>query len=293
MREIRTGLLILLISFMLSTVPVVYAANDALSLDEIVAREREAIAEQYTANNMGEAVGNKSVREKEIRESANQMMEKLGDAAIMDINDPKADRAGAALKNIVGSIIALLGYVITLGLVLRVMMDLTYIGLPFSRKLLGNGYVGNARAGDASASGGMGGMGGMGGIGGMGSMGGMGGRFGGFGGGYGSYGGMGRFGGGYGGPMNSPGMSQDQMGAMTGRLQLVSNAALNAAISETSVDVDGKNMNPFKIYFKDMVVVLVITPILLVLSVSGVLYHVGLMAGSGVANIISGIGSMF
>lgn len=292
MNGLKVKLLIVLALLLLNTTSVAYAER-ALSLDEIVAQEKAAMTEQYNTDgqniNGNEAVTSSTGREKEIRNSANQMMSKLGDAAIMDINDPKAERAGAALKNIVGSLISLLGYVITLGLVLRVMLDLTYIGLPFSRKLLGNGFVGNASAGDASATGGIGGMGGR--------FGGYGGGMGGYGGlgGYGGFGGMGRFGGGYGGPLNSAGagMNQDQMGAMAGRLQLVSNAALNAAISETSVDADGRNMSPFKIYFKDMVLVLVITPILLVLAVSGALYHVGLMAGSGIANIVSGIGSMF
>ena len=111
------------------------------------------------------------------------------------------------------------------------------------------------------------------------------------------FGGPGGYGSGYGGysggPTNSPGAYQDQMGTMSGRLQIVSNAALNAAASETTVDADGRNANPFKIYFKDMVVVLVITPILIILAVSGALFHVGLLAGGAIASLLSGIGGLF
>ena len=72
---------------------------------------------------------------------------------------------------------------------------------------------------------------------------------------------------------------QGQMGAQPamGRIQWVSNAALNAAAAESVVGPDGKAVSPFKAYMKDMTVVLVITPVLLVLAISGALTDLGFL----------------
>jgi hypothetical protein len=290
----------LLIAFMLMTTTVYAVEDNALSLDEIVANERQAMQEESTSyqepEDVGQAGGSSMITttgvEQSIRDSSMEMMGTLGDAAVLDTTNPKATEAAGKLKNIVNIIVTLLAYIIVFGLSIRVALDLLYIGLPFSRKFLGNGYAGNARAGDVNAASPMGGMGlGSSPYGGFG-----GGGMGGYGGGFNRFGGMGfgsRFGmGGMGSASNSPGAYQDQMGTMTGRLQLVSNAALNAAASEATIDPDGRNASPFKIYAKDMAITLILTPILLILAVSGALLHIGLVIGGGIATLLSGISNM-
>lgn len=292
MRILNTVGITFLMVFMLMG-GVAYGTEEALSLDEIIANERqkmestEAISNTEAANTQGGNLIPSSGVEKNIVESSNDMMSKLGDAAVLDTSNEKAEKAAGKLKTIVNIVVTILCYIITLGLTIRVTLDLMYIGLPFSRKFLANGYAGNARAGDVNAASPMGGMGlgsspyfGFGG-GGLGT-----GRFGGFGG-FGS-----RFGGGMRVDQNSAGAYQDQMGTMTGRLQIVSNAALNAAASETTIDPDGRNASPFKIYAQDMMLTLIITPVLLILAVSGALFHVGLVIGGALATILSGVSNM-
>jgi hypothetical protein len=126
-------------------------------------------------------------------------------------------------------------------------------------------------------------------------MGGMNGMSGGMGGGFG--GGMGGFGGG----MNRGGMGMGMsgMGGMGGqqqqgaglKIQWVSNAALNAVASESTPGPNGPQ-NAFKIYAKDMIIVLVITPIFLVLAVTGALTNLGFVLGDALVDFIAGFGNL-
>jgi keratin, type II cytoskeletal I (fragment) len=77
-----------------------------------------------------------------------------------------------------------------------------------------------------------------------------------------------------------------------GRVQCVSTAALNAAAAEQIVGPDGKAISPLKMYAKDMIVVLVITPVLLTLAITGVLTDLGFLIGKLIADTVSGIGGM-
>ena len=294
MRRLFLSIFILLTFMIIMCNPVYATGGENLTLDEIIALEKQVmksteIVDVTTENTKEPGLIPSTGLEEDIKESSNTMMQKLGEAAVLDTSHPKAEQAAGKLKNIVNIIITILCYIITLGLTLRVVIDLIYIGLPFTRKFLANGFVGNARAGDVNAAAPMGGLGlGMGP--GFGSPGyGMGSRFG-----LGPFGGLGGFGNRYGmGVSNSPGAYQDQMGMMTGRLQLVSNAALNAVASETTIDPDGRNASSFRIYAKDMMFTIVITPILLILAISGALFHVGLVIGGALVTILSGIGNMF
>lgn len=205
-----------------------------------------------------------------------------------DLSDvsPGAQKINKGINKVASFIVQVIAYLITAGLVVRIVIDLCYIGLPFTRSFLANGYQGNSQAG----AGGMPNQGMMGGGMGMGGMnGGMG--MGGYGmrGGY----GMNRMGGMGMGGMGMGGM-QGQMGAQPamGRIQWVSNAALNAAAAESVVGPDGKAVSPFKAYMKDMTVVLIITPVLLVLAISGALTDLGFLLGDLLANAIEGIGTM-
>ena len=193
----------------------------------------------------------------------------LSEASDLTADVDGASDVAAFAKTVISFIVQVLAYVTTALLSLRVVLDLIYIGLPFSRGILGNG------AGGAMPQAGMAGMGGMG-------MGGMGmnpmanrGRYG-----MNRYGGMGGFGGM---GMNSGMGMNTGMGAQRqagGGIQWISNSALNAVSAETMAGPDGKSMSPFRIYAKDMVVVLVMTPIMLTLAVTGVLTTLGLQIGN-------------
>lgn len=200
------------------------------------------------------------------------------------------ENAKPVMNKIASIIVQLLSYLITIGLTIRVVLDLTYITLPFTRSFLGNGYMGNAQAGAGGmpnqAMGGMGGMGmgspmgggmGMGGMG-MGRMGGMGMNR------------MGGMGGMQGGMQN--GMNNQNMSRM-GETQWVSNAALNAVAAESQPGPDGKAVSPFKLYVKDMTVIMVVTPILLTLALTGTLTDLGFLLGDVICAGINSIGGMF
>lgn len=195
------------------------------------------------------------------------------------------------MNKVASIIVQILSYLITIGLTVRVVLDLTYIVLPFTRSFLSNGYMGNAQAGAGGmpnqAMGGMGGMNGMGGgmmgggmMGGMGMHGGMG---------MNRMGGMG-MGGMQGGMQN--GMNNQNMSRM-GEIQWVSNAALNAVAAESQPGPDGKAVSPFKLYVKDMTVIMVVTPILLGLALTGTLTNLGFLLGDVICAGINSIGGMF
>lgn len=207
-------------------------------------------------------------------ESGKNIIKDLGESTDLRERLPEVEKAGEGIKRIISIIVQIIAYVITFGLVLRVTLDLMYIGLPFVRGFLANGYTGNPQAatGGPTTPGGYGGM-----------SSGMG--FGfprpfGFGG-YGGYG-MG---------MHSTMASSNNTANMQhNRIQWVSNAALNAVAAESTVGPDGKPVSPMKVYMKDMVLVLVLTPVMLVLAISGVLTQLGFVLGELISNALRGFG---
>lgn len=198
----------------------------------------------------------------------------LKDAAKVDMNNETAREATSGLANVVGIIVTILAYVIAAGLGLRIMIDIVYITLPFTRGLL---YKGGQEA--------MGGMGGM--NGGM-MGGGMGGGMMGGGMGMGGYnrGGMGMGGGMMGGGMGMGGM-QPQQGIVS-RMQFVSEAAIKSVALASQPMPDGSSVSPLRTYAKDMIIVLIVTPVLLVLATNGVLFALGIKIAEALSGMISG-----
>lgn len=202
---------------------------------------------------------------------------------------PEAMKMATGIKKIATIVIQALLYLITFGLTLRIILDLTYIALPFTRGFLANGYTGNTQ--QANIGVGAGGFQPGGGT----MPGGLG---------YGGYGGFGgggmfsRFGGGFrrpfGGDPYNTGMNQGIMGNnlqnAQGRIQLVSNAALNAVVIGGVSDMEGDRVNPIKTYAKDMFQVLIIVPLLLTLAVTGVLPQVGFVIGDYIVEGIKSFG---
>ncbi len=283
----KKALTTLLMCSMLVFVPVSAYAS---SLDDVIggqeSSEQSSEDEQAPAE---QTSGDTTVGTDPTGPSADQYLTDLQNASRLNIDASGNTKAQSAIRKVASKIVAIVSYFLVAFLAVRVVLDLVYIALPFTRSFLSNGYGGNAAAG----GGGMGmqqpGMGGMG-MGGMGMGAGMGGM------GMGGMGmgrmGMGRMGmGGMGAGMGAGG----QMGAnpAMGRVQWVSNAALNAVAAEAMPGPDGKPQSAFKMYAKDMIVVLVVTPILLTLAVTGVLSNLGFFLGDLIGRGIESLSHSF
>lgn len=284
-------LLTVLTSVMLLTLPV--TTVHASSLDDVVNSTTQESNEATVGQN-NEPSSNTSTSSSQSSSSytsADEYIENTKNAAdLTTVDTAGADKVNDGIRTVAAFIVRILSYFLTAFLVVRVILDLVYIALPFTRSILSNGYDGNPAAGGSGMGMQQPGMGGMGmgaGMGGMG-MGGMGGM-----GGYGMRGGYGMNRMGMGG-MGGMGMQQGQMGASPamGRVQWVSSAALNAVAAEQMPGPDGKPQSALKAYAKDMMVVLIITPVLLTLAITGVLTNLGFLIGDVIAKGITSIGGM-
>lgn len=268
------------------TCMIAFSSSDTASLDDIInSSASDAASEQGSQGGQQAANQVQSDREKRNQD----FIAGLNQAADLTTQVEGVEAATSGIRLIAAWIVQVLSYAITAFLAVRVVLDLAYIGLPFTRGFLANGFAGNPQANQMGANnmGGMNGMGGMGGLGGMNGMGGMGGY--GMRGGYGMHGGMGGMGG-----MNGMGMQAgaqatglNQQGSVMGRIQWVSNAALNAVSAETST-----GQSPFRHYIKDMFLMLILVPILITLAVTGTLTNLGFMLGNLVCDAIESIGDM-
>lgn len=203
----------------------------------------------------------------------NPFMDQLYDVDLTTEQNQMVTTINSNMKNIAQGIVQVLTYGLTIGLTLRVILDLTYLALPFTRRILQNGYEGTAASPKPGFGGGGFGGGGFGG-------GGWGNNGGGFGGGFG--------GSGFGGQQGS-----GNQGGKSHKIQFVSNAALNAAASESQVDPQtGKPVKPLKIYSSEMVIVLVLTPVLEVLAVSGALHDLGFLIGNVIQELLARLGQI-
>lgn len=252
------------------------AAESGTSLDDIVNAQEQPVEEQTqpaenngstsTQNQESATTGGLS---QEQQDKNNEFIAGLQEAT--DLTDPVegVNAVTPWIKQAAGFVVQVVFYAVTVLLAVRVVLDLAYIGLPFTRSFLGNGYSG------AAAAQGQPGMGGPG----MG-MGGAGMGMGGY--------GMNRMGmGGYG-----AGGNPNQTGQMMGKIQWVSNAALIAAEQEGQMTPDGKHTGPLKSYMKNMIVVLVLVPVLLVLAATGALTQLGLTIGEILVDTIAMVGDM-
>ena len=283
----RTITLILAVLLALSSTEIIALGTD--SLDDVLnnVEQQEQVQQEQVENSTG--TNNNTDENKVDTYNKNKgFIDGLNKAADVSAEVEGVANVTAGAKTAVAFVVQIIAYLITILLALRVVLDLMYIALPFTRTFLGNGYMGNAQAGAGGMpnSMSMGGWGGMG----MGGMGGIGGRYGGrYGmGGMSGMGGMGMAGG-----MNAGvGMGAGQQPNVIGRIQWVSNAALNAVAGENIVGPDGKAVSPFKLYIKDMIVVLILVPILITLAVTGALTSLGFVIAQVVVDGIAKIGSM-
>lgn len=269
MKKVVKSFVAMLVCSVILATPITSVVASASSLDDIVdsrdSNQNQSSQDSSNGNNDYEIGSEKPYV------SADDYLKSTQGAADLRKADIKgAHKISSTIRSWAAFIVRVLSYFITAFLVVRVMLDLTYVGLPFTRSLLANGYGGTAQGGQQNGMGMNNGMGmGMGG--------------------YGMHSGYG---------MNRMGMNgmqgQSQQGATAamGRVQWVSNAALNAAESEKINGPDGKPQSAVKLYAKDMTVVLIITPILLTLAITGVLQNLGFLIGDMLVRLINGVGGM-
>lgn len=204
----------------------------------------------------------------EMRGEPNNFFGTLSEITDMsDYEDETVKKAGSTLSRWVGMLCQFIGYVLCAGIVARAVLDLTYIALPFCRGILGRGIGGNTGANNAMGTPGMNSMNRVGGYNSGGTWGGV-------------------------NTMNtmSPvgGMNSQPSNSSHAGFDLISNTARNAVQQEGQMDqATGRKVSPFKIYVKDMAVVLILAPALFVLAISGALTNIGFMAGEIVGNLLS------
>lgn len=274
------SLIVVVMMVFCCTTMAAFASEGGNSLDDVISE-----AQQDTQNTTGSQDTNTdsdktSGMSSEQAEKNQSFIAGLGDAA--NLTDPVegVDKVTPWIKQIAGFIVQVVSYAVIILLAARVVIDLAYIGLPFTRSFLGNGYSGAGMQGGQPGMGGMMGGGMMNNRYNMGGM--MNNRY--------SMGG-GMMGGGMMG--SNPGMGgANQTGQMMGRIQWVSNAALRAADMEGQPGPDGREMGPLKSYMKNMVVILVAVPILLILAATGTLTQFGLLLADKLVDLIAMAGDM-
>lgn len=273
MEKVQRALLTLLTAFMVCAVTFsCHTTAYASSLDNIT---NNASA----SDNSKSSGSSKSQSQDDYNKS---YIDSLQSATNLEAESANVTKVNSYIQKIASVLVQVISYFIIAFLVVRILLDICYIVLPFTRKFLANGYQGQPSQGQP-------GMGGMGMNGGMG-MGGMGmGGMGGYGSRYGHMGGMGMSGMG---GMGGMGGMQGQGMAPAGRVQLVSEAALNAA-APGNMGEDGRPVSALKVYAKDMMTTLILTPILLVLAISGVISKLGFLIGYVIAKAVSSLGNMF
>lgn len=225
-------------------------------------------------------------------------MQGLRDATNLSEPSAGAAKINEGTQKICSFIVQVISYFVVAALVVVVSLDLCYICIPFTRELLAPGAaaaMGGMQGGAMGMQGGAMGMGGPGMMGGGMGMGGM---------------GMGRYGGGMGmgrmgmgsmgmgsmgmGGMGSPmGGGMQGQGMVMGQHKWVSEQAIRAVSAGQVMGPDGKPKSPLMSYASDMAILLVLTPILFTLAVTGVLTDLGFLLGEILANAIASIGNMF
>lgn len=242
------------------------------SLDDVVAGNNKQTEASGPA---GESKSSTTEGSKEVKpggvnidKQASDLSKDLSDSMNYSKTTETVKTVQKSAGTVVGIVLQLMAYALTVLLTLRIMTDLFYIVVPWLQPWLSGGKEGTANQGQGHQQGGMGGMGG-------------------YGGGYGgmsSYGGMG----GYGGGMNSYGGGMGGQQQQQGGFSKVSQEALNAVACSKVQGPNGKCPSAFKIYFKSMMEVAIITPIMIVLSLTGIIAQLGFMLGNIIVNGIAG-----
>lgn len=255
----------------------VFAATP--TLQELLNNKQQTITKDTSKENnsqVNENTGNNNVNEKTKIDSqgvkGNGLFKDLGNLSVYTESNPESSKVGQAMSKGAGFLINILLAVLTIGLVFRIIFDLLYICLPFARSFLSNGYVSSIKSNNNSNMG----------LSGMPFL-------------------LGRnmMNQGNNCPANNNNMINNEFNEMARqnalrvhgkKIQWISNKALDSVVLE-SMEND-ENSTALRIYMKNMIVVLVLTPILIALAVTGVLTKAGFALGSIIVSLINGFGGM-
>lgn len=173
----------------------------------------------------------------------------IANSGKMDVDDPTAAKVGSVMNNWAAKAMQICGYIISIGLGLVIAIDLIFIAIPPLRGVLSNGYAGNVSAQNDNNP----------------------------------YNNGTTFIGSS--TMQSMNMSAQANNSPTsGRIQLVSNAALNAVTAASA------GQNPFKMYLKEQLLTVIMAPAIYVLAATGILSRLGFFIGTTIGNWL---GSLF
>lgn len=239
-----------------------FAGNGASSLEDLQRQAQETTVDVENNSSQGT---------KKSDTSGKSAIGNISRAAAMDTESEQMREIGGVMNSFAAKVMQLIGYVISIGLGLITALDIVYIAIPPLRGILANGYVGTGDQGGANNGMGTNMM--------NGAASSYGTGYGGFNGGYNS---------GYGQHANNMQMgmaagAQQNNQPSNGRMQFVTNAALNAVASASS------GMNPFKVYFKQQAAVCILAPTMFVLAATGVLSKLGFMLGQAASRWLGNI----
>ena len=261
MKKLRT-VLVAMAAFSLMSVTA-YASSNEQTLDEVIGAESSVVQDAGTSETgeTGETWDGSTINGDSFKEvfgsggiDNKSQIDNLKNATKLDGSSEAASKVNSTLSKVLSVVIQVISYAVTALLVLRMLLDLAYIVLPFTRSFLSNGYGSNVQPGMGMGAPGMG----------MGAPG-----------------------------MNGMEGSQPGATPSMGRVQLISKTALNAVAAEGVIGPNGKSISPLKTYAKDMVIVLVLAPTFLTLAITGVLTQLGITLGELLAMGISNLGNMF
>ena len=256
----------LLVGAMIACLSFHVSAQEAGNLDDILNGQNQQTQQQTQQSQQSQnSGGNSNGLFGQMFENAPEqgtLEEGLRGAADHSNEDPDIKPATDLIQKISGIAVTALSYIAIGLLAVRVLLDLIYIGLPFTRKILANGHQGQAEQGQQGQQGQMGMTGGY---------------------------GMGNGGYGMGNSYGMGGMNNQQQQTGPG-IQWVSNAALNAVATDGTPGPNGKPRGPFRTYIKDMAFMLILVPVLIILAATGVLVNLGFTIGGLISGMISGFG---
>lgn len=230
--------MVFILIFMLSA----YASQESQSLEDIIAQNEIDNSELKV----------ESQNQKDKNQSFIEGLNEASDLAVADIQG--AEKVTEQIRIIAAWIVQVVTYGTIAFLAVRVVLDLVYIALPFTRGFLNKG----SGAGQDNIGTSFGNMGAASRIGSIKAMGGM--R---------SAGQMGS--------IND--YSNQAPGQSTRQYQIISNAAINAVENSNGQSI-------IKIYAKDTIVTLITIPVLITLTATGALTSIGFAIGEALVDLL-------
>lgn len=228
------------------------AAPDTTLKESPVSLEQLQEQASETQNSTSQEI-NSLIDQASIKDDGRSSIDNIANMAKMDTESPEVTRIGGIMNSWGAKLIQFLGYVLSIGMGISIVIDLVYLSVAPLRNILAPGQGGQA----APQSGGFGGS-----------------SFGG--GGFGSSYGGGSFGG------SSPAPAQS-----SGSACIVSNEAIQAANMMNQAGPGGQAASPLKVWFKGRISTLVLAPTIFVLTATGLLARIGFFIGKFITSMVN------